>query len=272
MNDYRKHFCLTFCHSNLRKSGFTLIELLVTIAIIAILAALLLPVLNRAKEKAQTISCRNNAKTVAMAVMFYCDASDGFIPMATGNDVGKPQTASWAWCLLLTDSLATGKPLVCPGLRAANGYCWKYTWEQTAESVRSNTDSMGWQADYGGFAFNTNVRRSGLYPRARLGSFKRSAEKLMFADSIQKDGFYGKNGAGIRLAVNIASEPAYFYGWHARTVNMAFFDGHVEGVRGHGLEPVVFANSIYNLPRFKWVEPTVANLGEVSAKNVWLLY
>ena len=258
-----------------RKHGFTLIELLVTIAIIAILAALLLPTLQKAKEKASAITCRSNAKTVAMAVMFYCENFDGYIPLAGGNDVGKPQTASWAWCLLLADCLPDGKPLVCPGLRNVNGYCWKYTYELTSESVRTNTDPMGWQADYGGFAFNPKVSLSNnLYPRARLGRFKRTSEKLMFADSVLKEGYGSsqKPGAGIRLSVSTISGSTYFATWHAQTCNMAFFDGHVEGITGRGVDLVSFAASIYALPRFQWQEPSAGTLNEIAGKNAWLLY
>ena len=62
------------------RSGFTLIELLVVIAIIAILAAMLLPSLSRAKTKAQGVYCMNNHRELLLAWKMYVDDSQEVLP------------------------------------------------------------------------------------------------------------------------------------------------------------------------------------------------
>jgi prepilin-type N-terminal cleavage/methylation domain-containing protein/prepilin-type processing-associated H-X9-DG protein len=66
--------------------GFTLVELLVVIAVIAILAALLLPALSSARRKAQAMECLNNLREISQGAFLYCQDNEDYLPFAWYDD------------------------------------------------------------------------------------------------------------------------------------------------------------------------------------------
>ena len=130
-----------FCSG--RGGSFTLIELLVVIAIIAILAALLLPTLNRAKVAAQSIRCVSNFRQLHLAWHLYADDHNGsLVPnYETGNNGSAPSVRS------TPDSWVVGSAFVSTNTEGIHlGALWSYT---RSEGVyRCPADKSVW--NYGG--------------------------------------------------------------------------------------------------------------------------
>jgi prepilin-type N-terminal cleavage/methylation domain-containing protein/prepilin-type processing-associated H-X9-DG protein len=133
-----------------KHSGFTLIELLVVISIIAVLLAVLIPSLSKAREKVKDTSCRSNLKNIGLAVTMYLNDYDRKIPNtgsanqllwfdAAGN-VYRPNnaTGSTYWGIWYYDYLGKNTKIFgCPSLqRVPEGLIYSYAGQNPDEVIK----------------------------------------------------------------------------------------------------------------------------------------
>ncbi|SPE59659.1 conserved hypothetical protein [Verrucomicrobia bacterium] len=115
--------------------GFTLIELLVVIAIIAILAAMLLPALSKAKTKAQGISCMNNMRQLTLAWLQYAHDNTDLIPYASSASAGggapNPRTDPYVWVTGVIDFNTSNPSNWDPTVDIQRSPLWTYCGNST---------------------------------------------------------------------------------------------------------------------------------------------
>ncbi|MBC7808827.1 MAG: prepilin-type N-terminal cleavage/methylation domain-containing protein [Akkermansiaceae bacterium] len=209
------------------RDGFTLIELLVVIAVIALLAAVMMPVFAQAREKARQTNCLSNLRQIGIGWAAYShDNDEGYCPAAY-TEYG-PTISIHYWCTAYRPSTTQSSANVWDPM---SGILYPYLRSQPVQDCPTAADlppgnfPIGYGVNMGLYTFNATITEFVPETDART---EVPAETILMADAAR---FQRTQRAVLRMPMIFSPAhlmPPYVHGRHAGLANVLWLDGHVK--------------------------------------------